>query len=217
LDALIAEQRFRLVDVTTGEVIVVQEAQEPPMYVALSCVWGQTATSISSFVRVDPDHKRSVLLQRASATIRDCAHLVDQLNMRYIWVDQICIHQDSSSDKASIVTRMGAIYGMATLTVIAASGADAHAGLIGLHPRQRSGEIEMGFVHREVQMSVLPRGIPSTILWHARNGLLVDGHIRRDYYHLAVSSSRMMKSCIKMATMMSARPMNMLKLTRAPS
>lgn len=52
--------------------------------------------------------------------------------MRYIWVDALCIVQDDMTDKSHHLAFMDQVYRYAELTLIAASGKDANAGLPGL-------------------------------------------------------------------------------------
>lgn len=65
-----------------------------------------------------------------SRTVRDGINLCRKLGERYLWVDTLCIIQDSSRDKMWQISRMGRIYSSAVLTIVAASGTDADAGLL---------------------------------------------------------------------------------------
>jgi len=50
----------------------------------------------------------------------------------YLWVDSLCILQDDEADQTRFINRMGSIYRMAELTIIALCGEDAYAGLPGV-------------------------------------------------------------------------------------
>ncbi|KAF2728280.1 hypothetical protein EJ04DRAFT_395284, partial [Polyplosphaeria fusca] len=54
------------------------------------------------------------------------------LSIRYLWVDALCIIQDSGEDKDVQIASMGFIYGGAHLTIVAAFGDSANAGLPGI-------------------------------------------------------------------------------------
>jgi hypothetical protein len=73
------------------------------------------------------------------ATIENALLVVRSLGDKFLWVDSLCIIQDDASDKLSFIPNMDSIYGCALITIVAASGTDAHSGLPGvrsLSPRQ---------------------------------------------------------------------------------
>ena len=51
------------------------------------------------------------------------------LCIRYLWVDTLCIIQDSEEDWEAELGKVADVYGGAFLTLSAPSGADVHAGL----------------------------------------------------------------------------------------
>ena len=63
-------------------------------------------------------------------TIQDCIYVVDQLGIRYLWVDSLCIIQDSAMDWEAESSQMTDIYGGATITIFADGAADDNAGMI---------------------------------------------------------------------------------------
>lgn len=101
-------------------------------YLALSYVWGEdqihktTRSNLSTYERgIEP----SLL----PATIRDAIRVTHMLGFRWLWVDSLCILQDSDKDKLHEVGRMHHIYRYAHLTIIAASANKASEGF--LHTR----------------------------------------------------------------------------------
>lgn len=123
---------FRLIDVFLECVV---ESPNNPRYVALSYVWGAgpqkflKADTIQSFM--EPGGLSSVKVD-LPATIRDAIQTCQRLNERYIWVDALCIIQDSPKDKSEQISQMGIIYSSATLTIVAACGKDCASGLTGI-------------------------------------------------------------------------------------
>jgi hypothetical protein len=109
-------------------------------YVCLSYVWGKpiagqetiktTTETLHKFRQPkafgSPD---GVLLPR---TIRDAMSVTHLLGERYLWVDALCIVQDDDTVHYSLINSMHAIYANAAVTIIAADGADADAGLRGI-------------------------------------------------------------------------------------
>jgi hypothetical protein len=66
-------------------------------------------------------------------TIRDAILVTQSLAIPYLWVDTLCIIQDSEDDKASQIASMSGIYASSTVTIVAASAESASQGF--LHPR----------------------------------------------------------------------------------
>lgn len=106
-----------------------------PRYVALSYVWGGASTV--RLMRVN----KSTLLQVGSLlnawdslprTIRDAIVLVRKLGAEYLWIDSLCLVQDDDEDVKRGVDAMDMIYTKAWLTIIAAHGHNADAGLPGI-------------------------------------------------------------------------------------
>ncbi|KAH7922711.1 HET-domain-containing protein [Leucogyrophana mollusca] len=98
-------------------------------YVALSYVWGgpqfcATTTNIHTLVQVGID------LGVLPWTITDAINTTHSLGIRYLWVDALCILQDSDSDKDIEISRMRAVYRDAYVTVIAASASKAADGYL---------------------------------------------------------------------------------------
>ncbi|KAF8546670.1 HET-domain-containing protein [Imleria badia] len=108
-------------------------------YVALSYVWGGpgegycTSTANAKARSLPSGLEESVL----PATIVDAIQLTRQIGERYLWVDALCIIQDSQEDKAPQISIMDRIYGRAALTIIAAAGASVRAGLPGIRAGSR--------------------------------------------------------------------------------
>ncbi|GME34523.1 hypothetical protein GTA08_BOTSDO11049 [Neofusicoccum parvum] len=74
---------------------------------------------------------------RMPATIQDAIALCSHLDIQYLWVDRLCIVQDDQAHKHSQITAMDQIYSSAILTICAAAGDDANAGLLGLEVSPR--------------------------------------------------------------------------------
>ncbi|EIW52291.1 uncharacterized protein TRAVEDRAFT_156351 [Trametes versicolor FP-101664 SS1] len=68
------------------------------------------------------------------ATIRDAIKLTHMLGFRWLWVDSLCILQDSDEDKAHEIGRMHSIYRYAHLTIIAASAESVTQGFLHKRP-----------------------------------------------------------------------------------
>ncbi|KAJ9657261.1 hypothetical protein H2201_008242 [Coniosporium apollinis] len=62
----------------------------------------------------------------------DAMVICNELRIPYLWVDALCIRQDDETDKAALIQMMDNIYSSAVLTIVAASGGSADAGLPGV-------------------------------------------------------------------------------------
>ncbi len=92
-------------------------------YLVLSYCWGMTpkdapwqltTTTIQQFTTGIP---LAILPQ----TLHDAIMWTRKLGERYIWIDSMCILQDSKEDWQREASRMASIYGSATMTLVAAS------------------------------------------------------------------------------------------------
>ncbi|KAF2136560.1 uncharacterized protein K452DRAFT_292284 [Aplosporella prunicola CBS 121167] len=130
-------QGFRLIDVV-DECLV--QKTDRCSYLALSYVWGTTIDSMLKTIRsnIRALRKPGALKNQDSIprTIRDAMCLVRSIGQRYLWVDALCIVQDDPEEKKRLICGMDYVYENAMLTIIAASGGDADAGLSGITHRQ---------------------------------------------------------------------------------
>lgn len=114
-----------LIDCETRELV---DSTSSVPYVALSYVWG-TNTQPKPLVAGDGARK-CFLAAEVSRVIEDAIVVTrDHLGIRYIWVDQYCINQGDPAVKARQIDDMKEVYMHAEVTIVAAVGADADAGL----------------------------------------------------------------------------------------
>lgn len=116
-------------------------------YLALSYVWGRPNPSrqvleLNSQSQEELEKPDSLNNHTTPQTMTDTIDLAAALDVPYVWIDRICIQQDSISDKSEQISKMHAIYNAAFVTIIAASGADVHHGLPGIGPATRHQEQE---------------------------------------------------------------------------
>ncbi|KIJ64580.1 hypothetical protein HYDPIDRAFT_90096 [Hydnomerulius pinastri MD-312] len=135
----------RMVDVTLMSVV---QAPSSCRYVALSYVWGGPGedywtTMANINTRSSPAGLDGSILP---ATILDSIHLAQQMQERYLWVDALCIIQDSPDDKAVQIHVMDLIYSKAAFTIFAAGEEAARARLPGFLPGTRSCDQQIGVV-----------------------------------------------------------------------
>ena len=152
-----------LIDVVKG-CLVPAEAHD--QYAALSYVWGHTDTiktakdNLAYLLEEGSIFAHESLLPR---TIRDTMRLVELLDIKYLWVDCLCIVQDDAELKHAQIQEMGSVYARAYVTIIAANGWDANHGLRGIcnvtEPRHLSRYVEDNF-YESLQ--------PYSSIWYSR-------------------------------------------------
>ena len=79
---------------------------------------------------------RDIATSTLPQTIQDAITVTRELGLRYLWVDALCIVQDSLSDRAAEITKMDRIYQNAQVTISAASAERCQDGFLAI----RSGE-----------------------------------------------------------------------------
>ncbi|KAH6874049.1 heterokaryon incompatibility protein-domain-containing protein [Thelonectria olida] len=130
--------RFRLIDIKSRCITEIA-GQERPRFATLSYVWGT-----KPFLRLNKENmtdlKKPGCLNDAalSLTIGDAVTVCEKLQIAYLWVDSLCIIQDDESDMIEMIDKMDSIYRESILTIIAASGLDAHSGIPGVRPGTRA-------------------------------------------------------------------------------
>jgi hypothetical protein len=98
-------------------------------YTTLSYCWGgaqQRTTTKATFNSMT----RGISMTSLPRTIQDAIIITRNLNIRFLWVDAVCIIQDDKIDQATEIRDMGAIYKQATLTIAAMSSENAYRGFI---------------------------------------------------------------------------------------
>ena len=97
-------------------------------YAALSHVWGgQTEFELSS-TTID-QMRAGFSSQILSRTIQDAFRVARKLGIRYLWVDCLCIMQDSRPDWEEEVEQMGDVYRNSFLTIAATGASSGDQGL----------------------------------------------------------------------------------------
>jgi hypothetical protein len=105
-----------------------QEA-EMGQYATLSYCWGGPQPHQTTIARLS-DYKRSLPLNMMPATIIHAIILARALRIAYLWVDSICIIQDSDEDKSQEIAMMASIYKNSILTFSAARAESCYEGFL---------------------------------------------------------------------------------------
>ncbi|KAK3399044.1 heterokaryon incompatibility protein-domain-containing protein [Sordaria brevicollis] len=138
-------------------------------YIALSYCWGigQSVTTVSS--NYEEFTTKGISVSTLPPTLRDAVTVARELGQRYIWIDALCIIQDSSSDWELEAARMASVYQNAYLTISAGTAAAAAEGF--LEGRQHMAAREKNVYTTEwsasdntnVETTLAARIIPSSV------------------------------------------------------
>ena len=107
-------------------------------YVALSYVWGEGKAYTTKLSNIMLHRNHGGLeknLEELPRVFHDAFNLVRCLGVRYIWIDSLCIVQDSNRSWGLNSRVMDLIYGNAVLTICAADGLDSSTPLKAMHPK----------------------------------------------------------------------------------
>jgi hypothetical protein len=97
-------------------------------YIALSHCWG-SSHRIQTTKATIQDHKRGMKFSALPQTFQDAVASARKFNIRYLWIDTLCIIQDDAADWEQESSMMGEIYSNAYLTLAASSSTDDSGGM----------------------------------------------------------------------------------------
>lgn len=104
-------------------------------YATVSYVWGKGRDYRTTLANIQDRRKSGGLaypISQLPTALQQSVELVTRLGIRYIWIDCICIIQDSSHSWNLNARAMHLIYGNSSLTICAADGKDAETGLLAI-------------------------------------------------------------------------------------
>ncbi|KUJ12376.1 HET-domain-containing protein [Mollisia scopiformis] len=104
-------------------------------YLCLSHCWGVNNTALKTMKASLQAMKSNIPWKSLPKTFRDAIVITRKLGFRYLWIDSLCIIQDSVRDWELQSSRMGDIYNGAFATIFALYGNDSDSGCF-------SGQIE---------------------------------------------------------------------------
>jgi hypothetical protein len=97
-------------------------------WIALSYCWGGDSQFVFND-RTMHDLHRGIPLDSFPATLRDSVVITRTLGIKYIWIDALCIKQDSTEDWVREAAKMREVYSGAILTIVAANSPSTHSGI----------------------------------------------------------------------------------------
>jgi hypothetical protein len=107
-----------------SQTINIVSVEHPVRYLALSHVWGKVDVlklTEANYERLRNGFDRNEL----PPMFRDCLTVAERLGVHYVWIDSLCIIQDSPEDWSREASLMGDVYRGAYCTIAAVSAFDS--------------------------------------------------------------------------------------------
>ncbi|KAI1525568.1 heterokaryon incompatibility protein [Pyrenophora tritici-repentis] len=116
---------------TTFRLVLRSECQENIRYIALSHVWGHgpVEEKLRLLGSTYDELRQGKPIDYLPKTFHDTMTVAQRLGVKYVWIDSLCILQDSKEDWQTEASTMQDVYRYAYITISALSGENEHAGL----------------------------------------------------------------------------------------
>lgn len=98
-------------------------------YIALSHIWGKTET-LRTTTDTITERMQGIVLSEMPTSFRDAVIVTRRLGIQYLWIDSLCILQDSATDWENEAMKMGEVYRNSVLTISASSATNSHVGFL---------------------------------------------------------------------------------------
>ena len=99
-------------------------------YVALSHCWGGPIKTLLLSTTMADFQKALPSAADLPANFRDAMAITRELGIRYLWIDSLCIIQNSVQDWRRESKQMAEVYGRATVSLMAMASAASHTGIL---------------------------------------------------------------------------------------
>ncbi|KAF3003636.1 hypothetical protein E8E13_007747 [Curvularia kusanoi] len=120
----------RIIDISDPMKPLLREGgNRKEQYVTLSYMWGTGRKYFTLRENLDQHTDDGIPLKNLPKTFEEAIFVARFLGFRWIWIDALCICQDSPDEVVSEIGRMDQIFRTSTLTIFAAAGQSADAGL----------------------------------------------------------------------------------------
>jgi len=125
----------RLIHVTRQEAdifcrLVETDSSRSNAYATLSYCWGGDQT-FKTTLKTITEYKQEIQPKSLPQGLQDAIYVAIHLGLEYIWIDALCIIQDSVADKTIEIALMAKVYGNATVTIAATRSTAVWNGFLG--------------------------------------------------------------------------------------
>ncbi|KAL5430843.1 hypothetical protein PMIN07_009751 [Paraphaeosphaeria minitans] len=117
-----------LIEILSSESIQLCKRQSAPCeYVALTYCWGDSRNGGSTTNKNFLERLRPFGIKNLPATLRDALYIINAMNVRYAWIDALCVNQDTKEG----LDEMHKVYSNALFTLCACATKKSTAELLG--------------------------------------------------------------------------------------
>jgi hypothetical protein len=111
-------------------------------WVALSHAWGDFQPLRTTKERL-PVHQAEIKWSELPPTFQDAVVITKKLGFQYLWIDSLCIIQDSPDDWDREAATMASVYGSAAITICAEAAANSQCGIFKSANKARGFEVRL--------------------------------------------------------------------------
>ncbi|CRK14558.1 hypothetical protein BN1723_010390 [Verticillium longisporum] len=97
-------------------------------YIALSHCWGKDQQPLRTTTATLDDHKAGIQFGQLPKTFQDAVMVSRRLGVQYLWIDSLCIIQDSAEDWEIEASRMAVVYRNSWVTVAGSCSSSSSSG-----------------------------------------------------------------------------------------
>jgi len=119
----------RVLDLSGDDPVLVDTAGKAAPYTILSYCWGAKHPP-TTMLGTEAQMRSRIKFSELPATFKDAITITRDLGLRYLWIDSLCIIQDSINDWNLEAAQMKQYYRGAYLTISALSAADSYEGIL---------------------------------------------------------------------------------------
>ncbi|KAF5558719.1 heterokaryon incompatibility protein [Fusarium phyllophilum] len=131
----------RLIDIGSGDIwklcLYPQDITDPPEYMTLSYRWAKSPSMrlLSSNLEV---FRKGAPISQLPKTFREAITVARRFSIRYLWIDSLCIIQDSPEDWTRESLQMHLVYANSACTISATASEGPDEGLFRLRTAQET-------------------------------------------------------------------------------
>lgn len=133
---------------------VYESQAETGQWATLSHCWGTTITTKLTLATYE-ERMQGISMATLPKNFHDAIVVTKMLGIQYLWIDSLCIIQDSTEDWLQESAKMGEIYKNSLITIAATNAKESTAGFLRKRQAEVSCDIEHG--HMKLPVYIRPR------------------------------------------------------------